>query len=252
MSDFDICIITCLNTAQRLPALVDKLQRLLSLAKPVTCRLILSYDIPNFDRTVFTESLWDRHIESIVHILAKNIQDISFVNSGTSPSLVSLLSSCSTTFFKARHLKQAEMSLLWKHYDSLCNVKRPTLVIEDDAHLRPGAEEYLLEVLHFLERNDMYIDLGSLNGLTKRGSPFRLGNHLSAYKHKIGMTRTTTAFALSSRVARILASSYWPCGLPADLHHQYLLQKYMIPGAWPALTLFDAMSTKGIFESSIQ
>lgn len=253
---YDLHIITCSSTYDRLPKLLSGLEPLFSFCKPQSTKLIISHDIGHFRQDVFNHYLWPSHIESISGVLALNIRDSALTNSQNpfyQLPLSTILQSCSDlTCFPPRPLRLPEQSLLWKHFTSLGMVQNPTLVIEDDAILLPNTAQLLISYISCLHSNNYYIDFGSFPGLTKRGHPIELFPNNYAFYQKIANTRTTLAFAVNAYVASSLASKFWPCSLPADLHFQYLLNKSIQAGIWPSLPIFSGDSSDGSVPSSIQ
>ena len=252
MNGFDLHIITCQATAHRFQSLVESLAPIINHPLLIQCRLIASDDIGWVDEKVFSPLTWDLHVSQISHILALNIRDCNSIYKGSRPGLSDIIDKCKEIYFPERNLRGSEKSLLWKHYKSLASVTRYTLVVEDDARLEEDGLCNLESLLQIATCEDVYIDLGYMHGLDRRGSLVELANGMRYYRLNIAMTRTTTAFLISPKVAQSLAMSFWPCSLPADLHLQYLLFTQKIGGIWPVRKVFTGMSTTGSFQSSIQ
>jgi hypothetical protein len=252
MTHFDLHIITCRATAQRLQSLLVSLSPIINHPLLAQCRLIASNDIGWLDDNVFSSLAWDLHVNQISHILALNIRDCSKVYKGEKLGISAIMENCREMYFPMRNLRESEKSLLWKHYKSLDLVARPTLVLEDDAHLEEGGLCILEALLQETACEQIYIDLGYMNGLSKRGMLVESANGICFYRLNTAMTRTTTAFLVTPIAAQALSRSFWPCSLPADIHLQYLLFKQNISGIWPVSTVFTGMSTVGSLQSSIQ
>ena len=245
---FDVHVITCLQTASRLPGILRSIQRLINNDQIKDIRLFCKSDIGFYSESNYTKQLWDYQIGKIYPLLAKNMQTISSRNIDY---LLGLLKMVPSQLFPSRKLKPAEKSLLAKHYQSLRSVVRTTLILEDDCHVREGCEELIVKCLDLCNSQDVYADLGCYEGLNGRGK-LDIYNDFEYYHCKIAMTRTTSAFILNPIVAKKLASCYWPCSLPADLHHQYLLLKENISGIWPRNVLTSHLSAEGKVKSCIQ
>ena len=252
MNYFDLHIITCGATAQRLQSLLGSLSPTINHPLLMQCRLIASDDIGWLDEKVFSPLAWDLHIRQISHILALNIRDCIKIHNGRQIGLSNVIENCGEIYFPRRNLRKSEKSLLWKHYKSLDLVTRPTLILEDDAQLEEGGLCVLQDLLQITGSEEVHIDLGYMQGLSKRGRLVDFVDGVSFYRLNLAMTRTTTAFLVTPKVAQTLASSFWPCSLPADLHMQYLLVNHNISGIWPVSTVFTGMRTVGLLQSSIQ
>jgi hypothetical protein len=214
-------------------------------------RIVLSGDPGFFDDSVFSAQHWNEHIDSIMPILALNIRDCRTLPQG---NLLSLMDKAHEIFFPPRALKLPEKSLVSKHFYALNNVRDlPTLILEDDAQLNEDLIDELVESVRLSKDLNCFVDLGSMPGMTSRGRQCRRIN-LSYTYQLIGCTRTTVASVWPPRIARLASANYWPCSLPADLHHQYLLASHNIPGIWPHSSIFTHLSSpnSGVVVSSIQ
>jgi len=245
----DIHIITCQRTATRLPNLLQSLQALLNMGEVQQVRLLCKGDIGYNNEVNYSSKLWSEHISSIYPILAKNIAE---ANGRQYHRIATLLGQSPDVFFPTRGLRPEEKSLLSKHFESLSLVQRPTLVIEDDAFICPGKERELLAIANEYCHSGMYIDLGMIPGIKADNSYIDTHERVAVTPKPIALTRTTSAFIVDKIAALQLSAGYWPCALPADLHHQYLLFKYKIRGCWPKSIIMINLSTAGIVESSIQ
>lgn len=248
-SGFDLRIISCDMTLTRLRETNQSIRPLYSTGKVYSSLVVLNNDCGYYSDQVFAPELWRVQIEAIYPILALNIRN----SNGSNDPISAWLSKDPMVLFKPRHLSNSEKSLLWKHYTCLRDATRTTLTIEDDAKLYPEAVGDLLYYIDLATRDNCFIDLGSFQGLIRRGSLFMAeGRGISYYKLRIGCTRTTCAMIYSQRLAQCLADTFWPCALPADLHFQYLLYKLSVSGVWPMTTIFEHGSMIGASESSIQ
>lgn len=245
---FDVHVITCLQTAPRLPETLRSMQQLINNKQIQQVKLFCKSDIGFYEEKYYTRVLWERQIKQIYPLLAKNIRDASSRKEGY---LLNLLDLGPSHVFPKRELSCAEKSLLAKHYESLRSVSRTTLVLEDDCHIRHGCEENIIKVMELCTSKNLYADLGNYEGLSKRGKHAIYGG-VEYYSCKIAMTRTTAAFVLNPYVANKLANGYWPCSLPADLHHQQLLLNGCIQGVWPKEQLTNHLSIEGKVKSLIQ
>ena len=209
-------------------------------------RLICKHDVGHLTGS-FDRRLWSKHISNIYPVLARNF----WSHGNKKINLVDILGAEPEILFPARSLRDAETSLICKHYYSLSLVDDVTLTIEDDALLRTDSLPVLADLIGIAEYNDCYIDLGSLSGLEKCGKSMlsSLGHRI--YVQPIGLTRTTAAYLINPNLAALLANTYWPCALPADLHHQRLLWINEINGLWPEHSIFDNLSILGVFPSTI-
>jgi hypothetical protein len=158
----------------------------------------------------------------------------------------------SSSYFPQRLLTEAELSLLCKHRHSLLLVKKTTLVLEDDANLNKGSLKQLLSVLKYCSANDVFADIATFDGLSRVGNRINICEDHVAYLSRIGLTRTTGAFIVTPQIASKFLQYYLPVSIPADLHHQYLLCKGMIPGIWPKDSIFVNESGTIQCPSSIQ
>ena len=247
---FDLSIITCNQTYDRLPGLFQSLEMLIATKQIRDIRIILDHDQGYFKENVFCSALWAKHINSISPILALNIREFSSMPSGM---LSGLIDTAQEQYFLPRTLRGAEKSLLWKHYTALQKTSDlPTLILEDDAKLDYEQINFLLDSIQLASKYRYFIDLGVMNGLTKRG--LRISTNEFTYsKQAYGCTRTTLAAVWSPEIAQKFVSNYWPCALPADCHHQYLLLKLKIVGVWPDVQIFQHLSAPGgEYLSSIQ
>ena len=242
----DIIGITCAATYDRLQGFCGSLKPLVSANDIRGVRLVLNHDIPLHDESMFDETLWSSHLADISHILMLNIARSNRV------SLDSLAFDTSR-FFPPRRLKAAEKSLLLKHYKALSIGTNMSLILEDDARFKNESNDLdsLLEVIRYAETTESFLDFGEYPGLQSRGSQVFISNDIAVYQLPVACTRTTVAYALPIHVRRRMIECYWPCSLPADLHHQYLLNKLRIPGLWPVRSFFHHLSF-GEVSSSIQ
>ncbi len=248
---FDIVVISCNRTYERLASLFGGLHALIQSGAVRHIYITLQSDVGSIDHTVFDVNVWNLHIDEIAPILALNIRECSSLPSG---SLVRLLDQSRHNIFRPRLLKDSERSLLWKHYRALTTSSDlPVLILEDDAQFLSNFTASLCELAKISLKNNWFIDFGVMNGMTSRGRLVK-GMSFSYSYQAIGCTRTTVASMWSPRISRMLIESYWPCALPADLHHQYLLSKLRIPGIWPSSAIFNHLSSpiSGEYESSIQ
>lgn len=252
MSLFDVHIITCSATANRLPPLIASLQDLFNDQNVRKISLICSYDIDFIDESFFKADLWDSMIENIYPILLKNFHEVRKAVAPHSAHAKSFWELMQNDLFPHRSLRNAEKSLVLKHYTSLKQVTIPTLTIEDDAHIIADKIPILHDLVDYIQQNDCYVDLGYMEGLERRGSKIKMSNNCSGFYTPIGLTRTTCAYLVGPSTATKVIKSFWPCALPSDLHLQYLLFKERIAGIWPDEKLFQNLSNEGIVLSSIQ
>lgn len=248
---FDISIITCKSTYNRVENIFTSLLKLLETKEVRDIRIILEHDIEYMERAVFENKNWDQHIQTIREILAINIRDSKSLGE---KKLSDLLDYLIDQFFTARELRDAEMSLLWKHFHALKMARDlPMLILEDDAELNQNQIETLVEATKLSAEKNIFVDLGVMKGLCSRGK-LKISNGVSFYVQPIGCTRTTVAAIWPPDAAMKVSDNYWPCSLPADLHHQYLLSKLKLEGAWPAMSIFRHLSSGDcrVYKTSIQ
>jgi hypothetical protein len=248
---FDIAIISCNRTYNRIHSLFDSLHPLTQSGAARSIYMILQSDVGSFDNEVFDSSLWAEHIDQIAHILALNIRDCNGLRSAP---LLKTIDLSRDTFFQSRLLKDAEKSLLCKHYNALKLARDlPILVLEDDAEYNKNFYSDLCEAARISLEENFFVDLGTMGKMTSRG---RFVSHkgFSYSMQMIGCTRTTVASIWSPLIAQKLVDAYWPCALPADLHHQYLLTSLRVPGIWPSSVIFNHLSNpmSGQYDSAIQ
>ncbi len=244
---FDLNIITCVATSSRLSKLLLSLQPLLHNSLLDKVFLFCKYD-QDYLNLQTDSSLWPRHIQEIYPILSRNIKAVN----PTSLPIRQLLDLHPDILFPPRALSTAEVSLLCKHRSSLANVAKPTLVLEDDAIIDTQMIDYLLCLFEYCCQRDLFLDLGTMNGLSAVGTRIQISHKYSAFISRIGLTRTTGAFYVTPFVAAQLLQYYEPVSLPADLHHQYLICKQGIPGIWPDCAIFNNISGSADCPSSIQ
>lgn len=247
-SRFHLHIITCSCTCHRLPKVLDSYQRLIDDQYIESVKVFFRERRKGSFIEEFDAHLWQAHLHPIYPILVRNM---TVSRSNKSYELNKFLSQGSIRLFPARELKYAEMSLIIKHYDSLCAVSATTLVIEDDALLIPSKEDILLKCVQYVADTEHFCDLASVPFIPKWGSK-RNANGLNYLYHNIGLTRTTSSFLIHPRLAAEIACNYWPCALPADLHHQRLFCIAKQAGIWPVDDVIVNASQSGLFDSSIQ
>lgn len=236
---FDVSIITCCATYYRLSRIFEGLLPLLNTGLVRDVRVILEHDISYMDFSVFHQESWVEHIDAIRDILALNIRDCG---SFDSLALTDLIDCVTDRFFPERGLRPSEMSLLWKHYHALKKVNDlPLLILEDDAELLPESLGTLDHAARYSSEMNCFIDLGTMPGMESRGKYIEEFG-FSLYLQAVGCTRTTVAAIWPPEVAKKVTDSYWPASLPADLHHQYLLTRLGINGAWPRQQVFNHLS----------
>lgn len=247
---FDLSIITCNQTYGRLPDLFKSLEKLIATKQIRDISIIANHDKNYFEENVFCSTLWEKHVSSISSILALNMRQFGSMASGR---FLSLLDTVQEKYFLPRMLRDTEKSLLWKHYAALRKISDlPTLILEDDAKLDSTQINFLLDSIQLASNYKYFVDLGEMNGLTRRG--LIISRNEFTYSHQnYGCTRTTLATIWTPEIAQKFVANYWPCALPADCHHQFLLMKLKIVGVWPDGQIFEHLSAPGgIYSSSIQ
>jgi hypothetical protein len=243
---FDIHIITCQQTSHRLSELLTTLRPLLECPFIIDIRLMAKYDIGSFDESFFDDALWDSHIDPIFPILAKNI----CVSSGMPLSQISkLLSIGHHAFFPPRPLRDAEKSLVSKHFHSLNSVTRTTLVLEDDILLDSSMLHLLYSSIEVCANENLYLDLGHLPHVSFDAAVI---DQTCIKRVPIALTRTNCAYVVSPAVAKTMVKSYFPCSLPADLHHQYIFLINNIAGGISQKRIFMQKSLMSLEPSSVQ
>ena len=248
---FDLAIITCKSTYNRVAGLLRNLHSLTNTGTLRHIYIVLQSDVGFINDEVFDEIHWDDHISKIAPILALNIRECLGINHG---SLLSLIDHSSTIHFPSRLLKPSERSLVWKHYNALTKVSElPILVLEDDAEFNEACLLDLCISARIALEKSLFVDLGIMPGMSSRGTRL-VQNQFSYSMQLIACTRTTVASMWPPLIAQKIVESYWPCSLPADLHHQYLLSKLRVPGIWPTQSIFNhlSMPSSGRYASSIQ
>ena len=213
-------------------------------------RLIANGDIGEFDSAQFNKSLWCDHIQSIYPILALNIARSSI---DSKRILKKLLGEEPVKVFPARELRPAEESCLFKHFYSLSKTSNVALTIEDDAQWSSRSVEQIHNLAKISYENNFYIDLGCISAEASPPTLYQGKIQEQSIEYKstnIGLTRTNVAYMVNCEVARLMSSSYWPCALPADLHHQFLLNRLAIKGMQSRRPLVIGQSSVGTTESS--
>ena len=245
----DIHIITCVASSERLPYFLESNQELLNSSNVDIVRLIASHDVGNCSDCLIDSSHWGMHLKHIYPLLARNIQH---ANQRDYHFLLNLLDKDAEEVFCPRDLRESEISLLSKHYHSMTHIDKPTLVLEDDALTLPSFLEYLPSLISLCSTlSPAYIDLGSLpNQRLCHREKILFGS--SYYHLPLALTRTTIAYIINKSASELISQHYWPCSLPADLHHQYLLHRLRISGYWPSIDTFRSLTSNGKFQSTVQ
>lgn len=246
---FDIHIITCFKTYNRLPDLLDNIKPLFRRPEFGEMRLFVRGDVGDIDMLFSTEH-WSPHIQEIYHILGHNISICSAAEHMRSSFLRELLARDDREVFPERQLRPSEMSLASKHYTSLKSVSRPTIVLEDDSLLPQQINTMVMLVEEYT--NTHFINLACMKELPYSGKKCIADDGSEYLISRIGFTRTTAAYAIGPDIASKILSIYFPQALPIDLHLQYVLQKLKVPGISHESEFFINKSFEGLCTSSIQ
>ena len=199
-------------------------------------------DLPYFKYPYYDEGEWDQHIKHGQEIFIRNIADCSSLDNKYLNSLE--LSS----LFPKRKLKEAEVSLLHKHYKFLklaSSQKYPSLVIEDDAWLENANDiGCLISKCSKLNPDVGFLNLSLLDSTRRRVIPL----------HSIQPARieTTCAYCIHPQIAKVLVERFFPYSLPIDFHLQHLLCKYALKGLMTQKACFLNLSNRNYVQSTIQ
>ena len=206
---------------------------------------------------IFDSKKWVAEYHLIKHILIRNI-----ANSCKQESLRHKLywklvrifgKLLNPKCFKARKLSTSEISLTLKHHKALNDISKsnvPGLILEDDIFLKPESKK-LIEDSFFLCKNQFdYIDLGGGCDLPLFNEDIKLKGNNRFVKLKIPRSRTTAAYMVNPKCAKILADSLFPLTMPIDWKYQYLFIKNNMKVAWSSPSAF-IHGSQGIFKTSI-
>ena len=186
--------------------------------------------------------MWSKHIKYGSQIFLKNISDCSALN------IKEIKKVDLEDLFPERDLRQAEISLLHKHYKFLnlaANMKYPSLVVEDDAWLEePNDLRYLIAKCSSLTPEVGFLNLSLLDSARQRLIP--------SDEIQPARIETTCAYCIHPKLAQFLIDKFFPYSLPIDFHLQHLFCKYNIKGLMTKKGCFLNLSNKNIIKSTIQ
>jgi hypothetical protein len=251
-----VILITCQSCYGRLQRTLSSIRPLCEMLStdPI---LVIRKDINNLSTDLFDARLWVSHIVPISPILCFNIYGGTAANRTQLIPMAGSIGSKDIEVLRQRTLRPQEMSLVLKHYLALKSASESpgnSLVIEDDALVHDPHKLFLL-LKHRLA-HERFIDLSSEYILPIRGKPFNLhyGTSLEIETRllRTAHTRTTGAYIVTKDIAKQMINNYWPCSLPADLHHQHILSMIGAPGAWTVSPMVRNLSHGGELESAVQ
>lgn len=145
-------------------------------------------------------------------------------------------------WMRPRKLTLSEFSLYLKHdlaLKKISNLSTPALVIEDDVVLKPTTNKLIEKSYQLCKEEFDYIDLGGGCNLPLFEEDTPLSNNKEFVKLKIPRSRTTAAYMLNSRAARILSKGIHPIIMPVDWQYQYLFLKNKFNVAWTNPSAFS-------------
>lgn len=205
----------------------------------------------------FDSEKWEAEYRLIKNILIRNISDSYKQESFKHKlywKLVKLFGrSSNPKCFRARKLTSSEISLTLKHHKALNKIsksKEPGLILEDDILLKPESKK-LIEDSFFLCKNQFdYIDLGGGCDLPLFNEDKKVKGNNRFINLKIPRSRTTAAYMVNSKCAKILADGILPLTMPIDWKYQYLFIKNNVKVAWSSPSAF-IHGSENIFKTSI-
>ena len=201
--------------------------------------------------------IWFEEIREIKDILIKNI--ISNKNCSIKSKIYWFLIKNSKNLFlprsfKFRKLSPAEISLTFKHFSALKKIElsnEPGLIIEDDVLLDSNTNELIKESFKLCDKNFDYIDLGGGCNLPlfHDDKPCRYDKRFKSLDTP--RSRTTAAYILNPKTAKLLSDGLFPISLPIDWKYQFLFKKNKLRVAWAMPPAF-IHGSEFFFKSSIR
>ena len=224
------------------------------------------YFITEFDREELDECSWKYKFNSnqwkteyhlIKNILFKNVSNFGKKRSLKHKiywDLAKIFEKISTPkCFRPRKLTLSEISLTLKHHKALKEIEKsdePGLIMEDDIILRPESKQ-LIENSFLLCKSEFdYIDLGGGCDLPLFKEDKQLKKYHRFIKLNIPRSRTTAAYMINSKCAKVLSEGLFPLSMPIDWKYQYLFLKNNIKVGWSNPSAF-IHGSQGIFKTSI-
>ncbi len=201
--------------------------------------------------------IWIKEIKEIKDVLINNIiynKNISI----KSKIYWYLIKNSKNLFFpkcfKFRKLNPAEISLSLKHYIALKKIElsnEPGLIIEDDVLLDTNTKDLLNKASKLCYENFDYIDLGGGCNLPlfHADNPYKNDKRFTCLD--IPRSRTTAAYILNPKTAKLLSNGLFPISLPIDWKYQNLFIKNKLKVAWAVPPAF-IHGSENLFKSSIR
>ena len=154
---------------------------------------------------------------------------------------------------KPRNLSSSEISLTLKHLFALKKISKtnePGLIIEDDIILKPESKLLINDSYTLCKNQFDYIDLGGGCNLPLFKEDKKVKGNNRFINLKIPRSRTTAAYMVNSKCAKVLADGLLPLTMPIDWKYQYLFIKNNFKVAWSSPSAF-IHGSEIIFKTSI-
>lgn len=169
--------------------------------------------------------IWKDRIRIIYPVLAGNVNDREIYS--FKKFKIGVEAQEIPRWAKARMLSLGEVSVLLKHFHAIASIAESEysygLIVEDDVRYDNRNVGLLLE--NIAEARNIgvdYCDLAGGCGLEPCIDELQHPNTNIA-ELKIARTRTTAAYLVSSRFAKVIANKFLPLVFPVDWHIQYIM-----------------------------